>query len=386
MKNSSVNGSMQSFGPFIQAFLGGEKLFCKECSSNPYNKACQAEFQNQSVNNTILCPNCRDTIDSGLEHFLGCHEFRRRWSSTQYSISNGHVSLLSLEIDLHRCVRHLCRYCCFFKAYAPAREWHKLRQAATLEFDESISNKLDGWHCFLDTPTSKGGGSATPRVKFVSPGGESIHTVTGVLIHLSKQASRNVKRFGTKTLDSPNNSIVVKISFPPFPSLHLGGVASPLGLLEEILVGDPWQLLLSTILLNRTTRIQVDKVLFELLEMWPTPQRMLDAEPSSISKVIRPLGIHHRRALGILKFTRDYLQLVSLGRPFYGLAASFMFSREDILSMHSCGEYAYAAYRLFVQRNRSGVATSDQALLAYSEFQRAGSKDSCSLLSNADCS
>uniref|UniRef100_A0A7S2Y680 HhH-GPD domain-containing protein n=1 Tax=Entomoneis paludosa TaxID=265537 RepID=A0A7S2Y680_9STRA len=145
--------------------------------------------------------------------------------------------------------------------------------------------------------------------------------------------------------------------------------------MEELFFDYPWQLLLSTILLNKTTRAQVDPVLCELLDKWPTPNTILRAEVESIAKIIRPLGLQDRRSAGIIQFTRDYVNKVQeLGNSF-GDLAPFKMTRKDILSLHHCGEYAYSAYCLFILRSTSDIQSTDHALVAYAEYQRGLNSD-----------
>ena len=47
---------------------------------------------------------------------------------------------------------------------------------------------------------------------------------------------------------------------------------SPFGLLEEILWSDEWKLLVACMMLNCTTRLQVDRVLWRLFLLVPTPE------------------------------------------------------------------------------------------------------------------
>lgn len=70
---------------------------------------------------------------------------------------------------------------------------------------------------------------------------------------------------------------------------------TPLGLLEELFVDNPWRLVLSTICLNRTTRVQVDAVLFRFLELWPTPAAAAQANPADVFNVINSLGLSDKR-------------------------------------------------------------------------------------------
>jgi hypothetical protein len=163
-------------------------------------------------------------------------------------------------------------------------------------------------------------------------------------------------------------------------------VTSPLGLLEELFGNDPWQLLLSAILLNRTGRVQVDTVMFAFLEEWPSAQAAAQADAVRMAQVLRPLGIRYRRSAGIIRFSREYLVLLqerkgtgsgakqdsdaAVDAATCGREAAFSLTRNDILNLFHCGEYAYCAYQLFIRRDNSGVEPADYALRAYVEYQK----------------
>ena len=179
---------------------------------------------------------------------------------------------------------------------------------------------------------------------------------------------------------------------------------SPLGLLEELYCDDdPWQLLIATIFLNRTRRIQVDRVLYEFFTRWPSARSIVDvtttlhAEDGSnmstqsfvsniadgveeeIKDVIAQLGLGSRRANGIVKFSADYLRLVchkrqekrqrrdqcedSEGRE------EFTFSNQEVKELYQCGDYAADAYQIFVRRQWRTAQPTDIALKAYVEWK-----------------
>jgi hypothetical protein len=153
---------------------------------------------------------------------------------------------------------------------------------------------------------------------------------------------------------------------------------SPFGFLEELFRDNPWRLLLSTIMLNRTTRIQVDVVLYEFLQKWPDATSASNGNEMDIATVIRPMGMVHRRARGIIRFSKEWLELLSRKR---GNEASrnsiamgsgreaFLLTREEVTSLYYCGDYAYDAYRIFTQGKLDAV-TTDHALQTYVDFHR----------------
>lgn len=206
--------------------------------------------------------------------------------------------------------------------------------------------------------------------------------------------------------DADVNSWDVKRPYRPLPSQTSGvrddavnktecketSLHSPLGLLEELFGDDPWRLLLSTILLNRTRRNQVDGVLSQLLDRWPTPQTLINMTNGGneenvgrsldeLITLIGPLGIKNRRARGIVRFCEDYVDLVTQRREQEGLKivhrrdgrvvehVEFQFTREEILNLYHCGDYCADAYQIFVQRDWENLHPTDHALRAYVEWQ-----------------
>jgi hypothetical protein len=101
-----------------------------------------------------------------------------------------------------------------------------------------------------------------------------------------------------------------------------------------------------------------------------------------MSLLLQPMGMRHRRAAGIVRFSNDYLALLSSTQSTLTAPCSndtindvgpiqpgHAWTRDDIMGLFYCGEYAYAAYQLFIQRNWD-VDPPDHALKAYAEFQR----------------
>ena len=82
---------------------------------------------------------------------------------------------------------------------------------------------------------------------------------------------------------------------------------SPFGLLEELLWDRPWALLLCCILLNQTSRVQVDPVLCRLLRRAPDAAALASVEAAELEALLRPLGLHRRRAQTLLRFSRAFL-------------------------------------------------------------------------------
>jgi hypothetical protein len=179
--------------------------------------------------------------------------------------------------------------------------------------------------------------------------------------------------------------------FPPDSSLAHptrsisgnGNVSTPFGLLEELFGNDPWRLFLSAILLNRTSRVQVDTIMFDFLAEWPSADAAAGADAARMCVVVRALGIRFRRAAGIIRFSKEYLALLEhkinkCGSTGTGRSkidadidreAAYNLTRDDVMNLYYCGDYAYAAYKLFIQRVYS-IDPTDHALKAYAQYQR----------------
>lgn len=151
--------------------------------------------------------------------------------------------------------------------------------------------------------------------------------------------------------------------------LRSAGVESPLGLLEELFGENPWMLLMCTILLNRTRRIQVDAIFLGFLERWPTPEATLAADVEEVCAWIKPLGIKGRRSKGILRFCRGYLDLLQRKGEQCTARPAFHLTRTEIMSLYHCGEYAADAYQIFIRRNLTNFYPHDHALRAYVEWK-----------------
>lgn len=80
---------------------------------------------------------------------------------------------------------------------------------------------------------------------------------------------------------------------------------SPFGLIEELLTDDPWKLLIGCIMLNQTTRSQMDPVLHVFLEKFPTPAVAAAASVEEMTQVVAPLGLQEKRPIAIIRFSRE---------------------------------------------------------------------------------
>jgi len=124
---------------------------------------------------------------------------------------------------------------------------------------------------------------------------------------------------------------------------------SPYCLIQEDLWPNSWQIMLSCLLLNRTSRKQVEKVLPRLLSLYPDARSMAAADPVSLSSVIAPLGFKNRRSITLIEFSKNFLK------------SNWTHASE----LPGVGEYASAAWDIFVLNKMPSRAPNDHALTLY---------------------
>lgn len=127
---------------------------------------------------------------------------------------------------------------------------------------------------------------------------------------------------------------------------------SPYGLIQESLWPDEWKILVACMLLNQTTRKQLDKVIDEFFSRWPDPQALLNSTPEEIGEVIKPLGFWRRRPKTLQRFSKEYLS---------GEWA-------DPSCLHGVGKYAHDAWRIFIAGDWKQVEPNDHALNKYHDW------------------
>ena len=124
---------------------------------------------------------------------------------------------------------------------------------------------------------------------------------------------------------------------------------SPHKLLQEDYWPDQWKILVCCLLLNQTSRKQVDPMIGDFFKKYPTPRSIIDADNGSLIQVLRPLGMYNRRVNTLKKFSKGYLE----GK---WTTAS---------DLYGCGKYADDAWRIFCKGDWRDVKPNDHALNVY---------------------
>lgn len=120
-------------------------------------------------------------------------------------------------------------------------------------------------------------------------------------------------------------------------------------LIQEILWPDEWKILVACILLNQTTRKQLNKVIDPFFKRWPTPEALLASSPEEIGEVLKPLGFWRRRPRTLQKFSHQYLTK----------------SWKQPKELHGVGKYANDAWHIFIKGDWQTVEPQDHALSWY---------------------
>lgn len=129
-------------------------------------------------------------------------------------------------------------------------------------------------------------------------------------------------------------------------------------ILQEKLKHDPWKLLVGCVLLNLTSRAQVDTVIDRLFERWPDPVSMSQASLPELIEVLMPLGLYNRRAATLKSLSAGFIERKrSTNRG--------TLLEEDVEGLPGVGPYALDSYRIFVLGDRSRFDSGDKVLEAY---------------------
>lgn len=135
---------------------------------------------------------------------------------------------------------------------------------------------------------------------------------------------------------------------------------------------DPWRVLVSCILLNVTTRKQVDRVVDDLFQAWPSAEEMANAQLGYLEDKIESLGLGHQRAQRIKKLSTvwasfERMSYADSGRLFWPPKSNV------VKDLPGVGRYALDSYKIFVLgEDLDPYAVFDKELRAYLIERRNG--------------
>ena len=129
---------------------------------------------------------------------------------------------------------------------------------------------------------------------------------------------------------------------------------SPFGLIQEDLWPDEWKCLVSCLMLNCTTRKQVEKVLPDFFAKWPNPQALLSATEEEVSESISTLGFQNRRTKRLFEMTGSYVQK----------------NWTHVSELPGIGDYASRAWEIFFKNKLGNHPPVDGALVVYWKWRK----------------
>ena len=141
---------------------------------------------------------------------------------------------------------------------------------------------------------------------------------------------------------------------------------SPYGLIQESLYCNPWQLLISSIFLNKTCGKVAIPLLKIFLQKYPTAQSIIEADEQDIANILQPIGLNNRRARTIKKFSQDFI------------TKKWIYPIE----LHGIGKYGNDSYKIFVLGEWQTTKPQDKMLNKYHEwlFKRSENQEEVKLL------
>lgn len=129
---------------------------------------------------------------------------------------------------------------------------------------------------------------------------------------------------------------------------------SPHGLIQEDLFPDEWKCLVACLMLNCTSRKQVEKVIPEFFRQWPSPESFLVADDNTVADLIAPLGFRNRRTQRLFEMTRAYLTK----------------NWSHVSELPGIGEYASRAWEIFFRNKLGNEPPNDGALVLYWSWRK----------------
>jgi methyl-CpG-binding domain protein 4 len=353
------------------------------------------------------------SLVSGLERRIRIQQLpKSRWTKSEeeeeVEVEGKRVkTTLTIETLRLRCPRfsqdrswrHLCEHCCYYREHEPARkmkelldcwDFHQLLERKDRQNKSSSSGSgvrgmtvdWSQWYTKLEICTKSKGQF---RVVFVSPEGHVFRTVKQAMQHLGVCVDENYRVVSLYEERSRDQSIAeeeggeglsqqaLQKAMPGCGErerekerdLDVCSLESPYGLIEELFPNDPWKLLVCCLLLNLTTRKQLDPVLYNFFGAFPTPESLLQCEnnQNKICQIIAPLGLQRRRTQTLLRFSQEFLEW----RKRWNTNNTSM----EVKGLHGVGDYAQQAFEIFCLRKVKGPklgAVDDHALNWYLDW------------------
>lgn len=120
-----------------------------------------------------------------------------------------------------------------------------------------------------------------------------------------------------------------------------------LDLIQTHYEDDPWKIMISCILLNQTSNVQVRPVIKKFFEIFPTPNSLNESHQNLISSILQPTGFQNVKAKRIINFTNVW----NLGE-------------RDPNKFPGIGPYGRDSWKIFIE-GKTDFSPADKKLSAY---------------------
>ena len=130
-------------------------------------------------------------------------------------------------------------------------------------------------------------------------------------------------------------------------------VTSPYSLLQEIYNEHPWRMLVCCIMLNCTSRKQVDRVREEFFSKYPDAVDAELADPIEMAELIALLGFKNKRTNTIKRFSNDWMTL----------------EWSEPSELYGIGKYGQDSWEIF-QKGNLAVSPNDGVLNTYLDWAK----------------
>ncbi|KAF2842682.1 DNA glycosylase, partial [Patellaria atrata CBS 101060] len=170
----------------------------------------------------------------------------------------------------------------------------------------------------------------------------------------------------------------------PFPPLE----ASSFGLIQEKLAADPFILLVAVVFLNKTKGTAAIPKFWQLIERYPTPEALAEADSCELTDIIQQLGLQNERAKTLINLANVWVadppskgrrhRKLNYPEPREGcniLPREILkddderFGAWEIAHLPGCGAYALDSWRIFCRDKLRGLALDWNGTGAGSPFQ-----------------